>query len=139
MPPMRLMFLPLAAAACLASGAAQAQKPGAAGEDPAMVEVIDIPQPPATAYHGLRLVLRMPTPGRPVVVGVEPGSPAAAAGFLVGDTLDRVDGRDPVQSRFNLRQLTPGREYRVRVRRGGKARALRLVPGPPRETDVAQS
>lgn len=132
-----LSLLPLAAAACLVCSNAHAQQSSGAGGDPGVFEVIDIPQPPATAYHGLRLILQMPTPGKPIVVEVDEGSPAAA-GFVVGDTLDRVDGRDPVQSRFNLRQLIPGREYAVRVRRGGGIRELRLVPGAPRGTDAQQ-
>ncbi|HST58783.1 MAG TPA: PDZ domain-containing protein [Longimicrobium sp.] len=126
------------AAACLASGGAHAQQSGAAGGDASVFEVIDIPQPPATAYHGLRTILQMPAPARTIVVEVDPGSPAAAAGFVVGDTLDLVDGRDPVQSRLNLRQLIPGQEYGVTVRRGGETRALKLVPAVPRETAADQ-
>ncbi len=133
-----LAFLSLAAAACVASGSAHAQQSGSAGGDPGVFEAVDIPQPPATAYHGLRTILQMPSPGKPIVVEVERGSPAAAAGFVVGDTLDRVDGHDPVQSQFNLRQLTPGREYAVSVRRGGEARALKLVPDAPRGTGAGQ-
>lgn len=135
---MKTLALLSLAAACLAAGGAHAQQSGGAGGDPGLLEVVDIPQPPATAYVGMRMVLRMPSPGKPVVVDVERDSPAAAAGFLAGDTLHQVDGRDPVQSGFNIRQLTPGREYVVTVRRGGDARELRLVPGAPRETGARQ-
>lgn len=124
-------MLSIAAVACLATGCAHAQ-PASSGARVMGSETVEIPQPPATAYVSLETVLRMPVPGKPVVVGVERGSPAAAAGFQVGDTLDLFDGRDPVAGRVNLRRLTPGTEYSVTVRRGGETRTLTLVPGAPR-------
>jgi S1-C subfamily serine protease len=120
------------AAACLTSACTHAQQPTRSGPRTFEGEVVDIPQPPATAYLGLQTVLPMPTPGKPIVVGVERGSPAAQAGFMVGDTLVLFDGRDPVEMRLNLRKLTPGAQHQVTVRRGGDTHMLVLVPGPPR-------
>jgi S1-C subfamily serine protease len=64
----------------------------------------------------------------PVVRSVDPGSPAARAGILSGDTVLAYDGADvrkvPVQLRKLLR---PGETVRVRVRRAGRVRELPVV------------
>ena len=77
---------------------------------------------------GLRLQTFSPgfTPAR--VSGVVPSSPAAEAGFQVGDTIVDVDGRPVAKStveelRESFRQ--PGRRYAVRVKRDG--RIVRLL------------
>lgn len=64
-----------------------------------------------------------------VVDFVATGSPAAAAGLAVGDTLVRVDGRDagalPLAELHELLRSAPGRVIALVVRRGGV-----LVPLP---------
>jgi serine protease Do len=67
----------------------------------------------------------------PVVVSVEPASPAERAGLAAGDTLVAYDGRDLVKSAEVAldRVLVPGRTVRVTVRRGGKKVVRPLVVG----------
>ncbi len=68
-------------------------------------------------------------PARVVVSGVEPGSPAASAGFRRGDVIESVDGK-PVESaaeyRFRIRDLPIGGGARVDLLRGGQRTALTL-------------
>ncbi len=67
-----------------------------------------------------------------VVVGVPPGSPAAAAGLLVGDVLFELDGH-AVGSPEHLLDLLAGyrvgREAALRVLRGGAATDVRVTIG----------
>ena len=83
-------------------------------------------------------VMRWTTEGRvvtycayPVVVSVEPASPAERAGLAAGDTLVAYDGRDLVKSEEVAldRLLVPGRTLKVTVRRGGKRVVRPLVVG----------
>jgi S1-C subfamily serine protease len=63
------------------------------------------------------------------VSAVEPGSPAAAAGFRQGDVLEALDGK-PVESaeeyRFRIRDLPIGGSVRVELSRGRERLALPL-------------
>jgi serine protease Do len=72
--------------------------------------------------------------GYPVIVSVEPSSPAERAGLTAGDTIVAYDGRDLVrQSPVPLdRMLVPGGALRVRVRRAGEVqeRVVRVAPRP---------
>ena len=65
-----------------------------------------------------------------LVVGVTSGSPAAAAGVLVGDILVEFDGH-PVESPEDLLDLLlgdrVGRSVPLRVLRGGKAMELAVT------------
>jgi S1-C subfamily serine protease len=67
-----------------------------------------------------------------VVVGVPQGSPAAAAGLLVGDVLFELDGH-AVGSPEHLLDLLAGyrvgREAALRVLRGGAATDVRVTIG----------
>ena len=67
-----------------------------------------------------------------LVVGVTSGSPAAAAGILVGDLLVAFDGH-PIESPEDLLDLLVGdrvgREVRLRVLRGGTASELPVTVG----------
>lgn len=67
-----------------------------------------------------------------LVVGVTDGSPAAAAGVLVGDLLIELDGH-AVESPENLLDLLVGdrvgRQASVRLMRGGKATELAITVG----------
>lgn len=57
----------------------------------------------------------------PVVVSVEPASPAERAGIEAGDTVIAYDGRDVLRRAIPLaRQLRPGARLVVRVRREGQ-------------------
>jgi S1-C subfamily serine protease len=68
-------------------------------------------------------------PTRVTVAQVEPGSPAAAAGFRRGDVVEAVDG-NPVESaeeyRFRVRDLPIGGTARVEVLRGRERAQLSL-------------
>lgn len=61
----------------------------------------------------------------PVVVSVEPGSPAERAGLEAGDTVLAYDGADIRKRQIPLgQQLKPGRRLVVRVRRDGVTRDI---------------
>lgn len=61
----------------------------------------------------------------PVVVSVEPGSPAERAGLEAGDTVLAYDGADIRRRQIPLgQQLRPGRRLVVRVRRDGVSRDI---------------
>lgn len=122
------------AVATATAGCVQAQQPASTAGPRGTTEVVELPQPPATAYVGLETTVRLPG-GRPIVRGVAPRSPAATAGFAVGDTLLVFEGQDTQQRLPNLRMLTPGRRYTVQVKRGAETPSLVLIPGPPRPED----
>jgi S1-C subfamily serine protease len=67
-----------------------------------------------------------------LIVGVTDGSPAAAAGLLVGDVLTDLDG-EPIESPEDLLDRLigdrVGRQVSVRVLRGGSARELPVTVG----------
>ena len=64
----------------------------------------------------------------PLIISVEPGSPAQRAGLVQGDTLVAYDGQDVVRSRVNMRELlVPDKRLNVTVRRDGEARDFTVV------------
>ena len=67
-----------------------------------------------------------------IVVGVTSGSPAAAAGVLVGDVLLEFDGQ-PIESPEDLLDLLVGdrvgRQVPLRARRGGSVIDLTVAVG----------
>jgi serine protease DegQ len=73
-----------------------------------------------------------------LVVNVTSGSPAAAAGLLIGDVLLEFDGH-PVDSPEDLLDLLVGdrvgRQVQLRVLRGGKASQLTVTVGERPRTD----
>ncbi|HUF28488.1 MAG TPA: PDZ domain-containing protein [Gemmatimonadaceae bacterium] len=65
--------------------------------------------------------------GLPVVVAVDPGSPAQRAGLLAGDTLVQVNTIPGSRIETELpRILNPGNTLTFRVRRGDSTRVVRL-------------
>jgi S1-C subfamily serine protease len=83
--------------------------------------------------------VRLPEPQRVgpreaalLIVGVTPGTPAAAAGMLVGDVILELDG-EPIESPEDLLDhLTGdrvGREVAVRILRGGAATTIPVTVG----------
>jgi membrane-associated protease RseP (regulator of RpoE activity) len=69
----------------------------------------------------------------PVVVAVEPGSPAQAAGIAAGDTLVAFNDQALRGHEISMaRLLRPGADVVVRVRRGGEVKDLvvRVAPRP---------
>jgi len=66
----------------------------------------------------------------PVVLSVEPGSPAERAGIQRGDTLVSYDGVVLRRQAVSLGEvLKPGHTVTVGLRRGGEARTIRVVVG----------
>jgi S1-C subfamily serine protease len=71
------------------------------------------------------------------VAGVEPGSPAAAAGLAPGDLLEAIDGLavDEVEGfAAQIAQSSPGRLLELRLRRGGETRTLQIKVAEWRQT-----
>lgn len=71
----------------------------------------------------------------PVVVSVEPASPAERAGLGAGDTIVAYNGQDLVRTREIAldRMLVPGDTLRVSVRRGGRLEVRPVIVGHMRE------
>jgi regulator of sigma E protease len=67
---------------------------------------------------------------KPRIGGVEPGSPAAAAGFHAGDLITRMGGENVTDFRDIMQfvQLRTGDPIRVDIERGGQALSLTVTP-----------
>lgn len=64
----------------------------------------------------------------PVVVSVDPGSPAARAGIAAGDTILAFNDRDLRRHAFPIRtMIQPGKPFVIRARRGGANRVTKLI------------
>lgn len=73
-----------------------------------------------------------------LIAGVEPGSPAAEAGFESGDIITEVNGApvgDAAELRLLVADLKPGELARFAVFRGGKSLTLRPTIGAASEND----
>ncbi|MEZ6188694.1 MAG: PDZ domain-containing protein, partial [Planctomycetota bacterium] len=95
--------------------------------------------PPATPNQPrgfLGIMLRRPSAqeSRPVIDGVQPGSPAATGGLKNGDVLTRIgevqieDTGDLMQA---LAQYGPGDRVRIEVERGGRGARVEVTLGNP--------
>jgi serine protease Do len=70
----------------------------------------------------------------PIVVGVDPSSPAARSGIRFGDSLMAYDGRDLRANTINLTKLLePGRTLAVKLRRDGEMKefSIQIEKAPP--------
>ena len=69
-------------------------------------------------------------PGRPQVIAVEPGSPAAAAGFRPGDDIRAVDGVPVADNHDFVKAISQraGQRLQVEIVRQGKPLVLSVVP-----------
>jgi C-terminal processing protease CtpA/Prc len=66
----------------------------------------------------------------PVIVSVEPGSPAERAGLTAGDTVLSYNGKDVVSEPFPLYDmLKPGARLNMRVRRNNAVRTVAVTVG----------
>ena len=68
-----------------------------------------------------------PVEGRPVLISVEPGSPAAKAGLRRGDVLFSVSGQDSRQSLPLATILKPGAHVEVKFKRDGAAKGVTVL------------
>ncbi|RMF85670.1 MAG: RIP metalloprotease RseP [Nitrospirae bacterium] len=90
------------------------------------VRHLRLPAPGAAGEASRGLGLRLPA----VVGGVQPESPAAAAGLRSGDRIAAIDGA-PVASWSAMARVVrahPGEPLRIRVARGPEAVALTVTP-----------
>lgn len=83
---------------------------------------------PTNAYFGLGV--DRTAGGELMVNAVQEGSPVAEAGLAVGDVLLTVDG-NAVTGIPVFPGAAPGRQYTVRVRRGGEEKEFTVVAAPP--------
>lgn len=90
------------------------------------------PPPPHTPQRGwLGISLELGSLEEPVIISVDPGAPAAAAGLRPGDILLSVDGKGPVEELRTLStRLEAGRPVVLTVRRGGRVRTVTVVAAP---------
>lgn len=92
------------------------------------LEVIVEPNP----IHRVGLVMKTGP-----IVAIRPNSPAAEAGFQVGDTIETISG-EPIEDPLSLpTQLRPfhDQEIEVQVNRGNELVTLHVTPQTPREFD----
>lgn len=93
------------------------------------------PPPPPSGWVGITITGEGQTDrdGRlvyddyPVVVSVDPGSPAAKAGLAAGDTIIGFNDYDPRKSPFPMRSMIqPGKIFVVRTKRGMLSKIARI-------------
>jgi S1-C subfamily serine protease len=113
---MRYLVLPLAAAVFSAPGVARAQQPG---ESAVTTVVVNRAPPPLGFVFKIEGTYGAPYP-YPEITTVVPGSNAARAGLMVGDTLVSVNGHDLRQPALLFPDRAPGTKYVMRIRRGGE-------------------
>jgi serine protease Do len=64
----------------------------------------------------------------PVVVSVDPGSPAARAGIVAGDTILSFNDRDLLRHAFPIRaMIQPGKLFVIRAKRGSSTRVTKIT------------
>ena len=86
-------------------------------------ETMDVTESPSASTYSFKRY--------PVVVSVEPGSPAQKAGFASGDELLTISGRDMVSGAFDIGSLLkPGVQLPVRLRRDGEIRTVSVFVEP---------
>jgi hypothetical protein len=134
-------------AACDAAGAGTAAAPTLAARpawDGATPEVVSVGSGPSKRFglvysydmeglligNGRRLPPR--APHHPVVSGLLAGSPAAASGLQVGDTILSANGRDGREKNL-FPDRAPGARYELRVRRAGANREFSFAVGRPED------
>jgi len=89
-------------------------------------QALALPLPETRSWHGLVL---LDGPLGPIVGAIGPDSPAAGAGFVMGDRLVTLDGGAATTARAFTDWVVaagPQRSVDVAIERGGQARNLRL-------------
>lgn len=88
---------------------------------------------PASLSPAAQQQLGLEQPGALLIVHIESGSPAEAAGLLLGDLLLELEDtllEDPRTMRSLLRSRKPGESVRLKLLRGGEALHLAVELGP---------
>lgn len=118
------------ALALAVAGTADAQQPQpGSGGAPAGGMVVRQSPGPMNVYFGIGWSIE--PSGSVIIDGVQEGSPAAEAGLQAGDVLLTVDGREPPKTLPIFPGATPGREYKLRVKRGSEEKEIVLVAAAP--------
>lgn len=112
----------LFASASIAAGQLSAQQPVPPAPPPSGWVGIMISGEGETDHNG-----KLAYDDYPVVVSVDPGSPAARAGLLAGDTIVAFNDYDPRKSPFPMRSMIqPGKIFFVRIKRAGTTKTARV-------------
>jgi len=109
---------------CLAATTAAAQQP------PRAPRPVQVPQTPQAPRAPLRFGFMLESGPPPVVLEVMPASPAERAGVREGDILVTIEGQSATVGRVQsvARRIAPGDTVRIRIRRDGRERDVRVVP-----------
>jgi S1-C subfamily serine protease len=133
---MRYLVFLLAAALVSGPARAHAQRPTPNGEPGATTVVVNRAPPPLGFAWGIEGTPGEPYP-YPEIKTVVPGSNAARAGLMVGDTLVSVNGHDLRQPVPLCPDRTPGTRYMMRVRRAGEdLELIFMYPAPAAVTQA---
>lgn len=126
----RTLFLALAVTVSVTThGVAQQTPPANPQAETVTTGRVRINRPPKV-FIGFSYTVTNGGPATVIAVGDD--SPASRAGLVVGDSIMMIDGRDSTEPGAFFPGIAPGKQYTLRLRRGGEERDAVLVVAPPR-------